>query len=176
MKLLKNRRGITLIELIISIALISVVLLFLFRILVLLRYDENYDAQNSKMMVNKSQIIQNIQTDFIEKGLKKVICNEGESTTTFEFEDTSSKILKFDGPNLLYGVVNQEEGRALDDGFIYGGVLIDQKTTGENSYIYFKISVNYDNNDPASQHDISFIYTYKNNDISLEGGCIIDQQ
>lgn len=171
-----NNKGLTLIELIVSIALISMALLFLFRILVMLRYDENYEALNSKMLVNKSQIVKNIQTDFIEKKLIRVTCLEGQSVSNgwigtkvrFRFLDTSEKTLTLSQRNLLYGITNQEEGRALDDNLVYGGLEIKKNTIGNNSYIMFNISVNYSRTGKtAEENRIRFTYLYKNNEVTF---------
>lgn len=176
MNLINNNKGLTLIEIIISIALISVILLFLFRILILLRYDDNYEAQNSKMIINKSQIIQNIENDFIEKGLQKVTCNEGESKTIFTFNDSTSKTLTLNGKNLLYGIENQEIGRALDEDYVYGGIIISKKTIGINNYLSFDISVNYEKSEnSADSYRIKLMYIYKNNDVNLENCQIIQE-
>ena len=166
MIILKNNKGLTIVELIVSIALISVALLFLFRILVVLGYDENYEGQNTHMIVNKSQIIKNIQTDFIEKKLTKVTCNEALSKTTFTFNDSSVKSLTLKNQNLLYGVTNKEVGRALDKGYVYGGITVSKNTVGNNSYLLFNISVNNENTGiTVEEHRIKFVYVYKNNEV-----------
>ena len=46
--MIKNNKGITLVELIVSIALISIVIMFLFRLLVDVRYNENNMDFNRK--------------------------------------------------------------------------------------------------------------------------------
>ena len=66
---LKDNHGITLIELIISIALISIVIMFLFRLLVDVRYSDNntdFDRENQQ---TRAIIIKTIQEDFLERKL-----------------------------------------------------------------------------------------------------------
>lgn len=59
-----NNKGITLIEIIISIVLISIVLIFLFSLLVTVN-DINYESEvNSTYLINKSLILKNIEEDF----------------------------------------------------------------------------------------------------------------
>ena len=58
-----NKKGITLVEIIISIALISIVLVFLFSLLVNVK-DMNDEAEvNSTYLINKSLILKNIESD-----------------------------------------------------------------------------------------------------------------
>lgn len=66
---LNDNRGITLIELIISIALISVVIMFLFRLLVDVRYSDNntdFDRENQQ---TRAIIVKTVQQDFLERKL-----------------------------------------------------------------------------------------------------------
>lgn len=59
-----NNKGITLIEIIISIVLISIVLIFLFSLLITVN-DINYESEvNSTYLINKSLILKNIEEDF----------------------------------------------------------------------------------------------------------------
>ncbi len=66
---LKNNKGITLIELVISIALISVVIMFLFRLIVDVRYGDNSTDFNRENQQKRALIIKTIQQDFLEKKL-----------------------------------------------------------------------------------------------------------
>ena len=60
-----NKKGITLIEIIISIALISIVLLFLFSLLVQVN-DMNKESEvNSTYLINKSLMLKNIESDLL---------------------------------------------------------------------------------------------------------------
>lgn len=59
-----NNKGITLIEIIISIVLISIVLILLFSLLISVQ-DINYESRvNSTYLINKSLMIKNIEEDF----------------------------------------------------------------------------------------------------------------
>lgn len=66
---LENNHGITLIELIISIALISIVIMFLFRLLVDVRYSDNHTDFNRANQQTRAIIIKTIQQDFLERKL-----------------------------------------------------------------------------------------------------------
>jgi len=73
-----NNKGITLVEIIISIALISIVLIFLFSLLITVN-DMNKESQvNSTYLVNKALIIKNIEEDIKDAtSLSLEECNVG---------------------------------------------------------------------------------------------------
>lgn len=60
---MKNNKGMTLVEIIISIALISIVLLFLFALLVTVNDINTESEVNSSYLINKSLILKNIEED-----------------------------------------------------------------------------------------------------------------
>ena len=63
-----NKKGITLIEIIISIVLISIVLIFLFSLLVMVRDINDESEINSTYLINKSLILKNIESDLSKAG------------------------------------------------------------------------------------------------------------
>lgn len=68
-----NNKGITLIEIIISIVLISIVLIFLFSLLITVN-DINYESEvNSTYLINKSLILKNIEEDFDKASNIKIV-------------------------------------------------------------------------------------------------------
>lgn len=67
-----NNKGITLTEIIISIALISIVLIFLFSLLITVNDINDESKVNSTYLINKSLILKNIETD-----LRKVLPTDG---------------------------------------------------------------------------------------------------
>ena len=66
---MKNNRGITLVELIISISLISIVILFLFQLLVDVRYSDNRIDYARNNQQTRAVILKTIQDDFLDYGL-----------------------------------------------------------------------------------------------------------
>lgn len=77
-----NNKGITLIEIIISIVLISIVLIFLFSLLVTVK-DINFKSDvNSTYLINKSLILKNIEEDFSKASsvhVEKCVAPEGKN-------------------------------------------------------------------------------------------------
>ena len=80
-----NNKGITLIEIIISIALISIVLIFLFSLLVTVN-DMNDDAEvNSTYLINKALILKNIEEDLSKETNEIIVknCNINDFYTAY---------------------------------------------------------------------------------------------
>ncbi len=92
--ILKNKKGITLIELIISIALISVVIVFLFRLLADVRYTNSNNDFNRKNQQNRALIIKTVQQDFLDYQLVGATIKNSEIEFKFKNGDTST--LKFE--------------------------------------------------------------------------------
>ena len=64
-----NKRGITLVEFIVSIALISIVLLFLFNLLLDVQYTSNNNNFAIDNQLNRASILRNVMDDFNNLGL-----------------------------------------------------------------------------------------------------------
>lgn len=82
---MKNNKGMTLVEIIISIALISIVLLFLFMLLVSVN-DINQESEvNSTYLVNKSLILKNVEEDLSNtKSIKLSTCDIKDFYTKYD--------------------------------------------------------------------------------------------
>lgn len=99
-----NKKGITLVEIIISIALISIVLVFLFSLLVDVK-DMNDEASiNSDYLINKALILKNIEEDLDKANteLKINTCEINDFYTTYntykdslEDKQKASECIKF---------------------------------------------------------------------------------
>lgn len=81
---MKNNKGMTLVEIIISIALISIVLLFLFMLLVTVN-DINAESEvNSSYLINKSLILKNIEEDLSDSKVQSIKINKCDITEFYE--------------------------------------------------------------------------------------------
>ena len=60
-----NKRGMTLAEIIVSVTLISIVLIFLMRLLTTLRYEQNFSSYEKGNSVARSEIIKAVQADLL---------------------------------------------------------------------------------------------------------------
>ena len=60
-----NKKGFTMTELIVSIAIIAVVMIFLVNLLVDIRYDKKNELYDTKNQINRAEIIKTIQNDLL---------------------------------------------------------------------------------------------------------------
>ena len=77
---MRNNRGISLVEIIVSVSLIGVVLLFLFSMLITVRSEDAESREQANMLINQALIIKEIETDFIELELMAVTSCHDRST------------------------------------------------------------------------------------------------
>ena len=80
-----NNKGITLVEIVISVALISIVLIFLFNLLIQVNNENADNEVRSSYLVNQSTFIKQIEEDFIEYKLKN-----GEECTASDVSKTNA--------------------------------------------------------------------------------------
>ncbi len=104
-----NRKGITLIEFIISVALVGIVMLFLFNLLIDVQYMSKNGDFASDNQLNRASIIKTVMEDFT---LHHLVGMEDHSTfqeliLTFHYQDGSEKVLTVGNNYVLYG--NDEE-------------------------------------------------------------------
>lgn len=91
-----NKKGITLVEIIISIVLISIVLIFLFSLLITVNDINEESKVNSTYLINKSLILKNIEEDLNKAASVKLSsCNINDLYTGYStYKDTLNTELK----------------------------------------------------------------------------------
>lgn len=94
-----NKKGVTIIELLVSISLISIVILLLIRIMFSLTQIGNDTSYASKDEITRTEIIKTIESDFLKLKLRSV--NVDNNTIEFLYDDTSKK-LTIDKDKLTY--------------------------------------------------------------------------
>ncbi len=114
---MKNK-GFTLVELIISISLISVVILFLFQLFVDVRHDDNavdYDRNNQQ---TRAVIIKTVQDDFLDNGLvglNTTGSNNNQLVVNFTYRNNTQGILTVNTNSISYRKANNEMERWILD-------------------------------------------------------------
>src|SRR5574344_280648 len=92
-----NRKGFTLTELVISVALIAVVMMFLFQLLTDLEYSQNHASYAKENQINRAKIIETIQKDWMTNQLTDIIqsndATNSLATITFKFSSSSTNLL-----------------------------------------------------------------------------------
>lgn len=93
-----NNKGTTLIEILVSIILITIVIVFIFSMLMDLRNEDFIASNKNEDSLNRSSIIHLIENDFINKGLTKIKnnkCSDNDCIKlTFTYSDGVSKELE----------------------------------------------------------------------------------
>lgn len=72
---MKNKKGMTLVELIVSVVLVSVIIIFLFRMLIDLRNEENKSNSKPTYKITQTVINKNIQNVLLNETVTKVEVN-----------------------------------------------------------------------------------------------------
>ena len=133
-----NKKGMTLVELIISIALISIVLSFLFKVILDVKYERdnpNYAVNNQ---INRSEIIKTIQEDVLKLNLTKVDFSSLFKKVKLEFSAGSYRIIEISDNNksLKYSGSDFEERtwNIVDDNYEFGEIKYEY-FSGDNSFV-----------------------------------------
>ncbi len=141
-----NNKGFTLIELMVSIALIAVVIVFMFNLLGDIKKESALSNEDISDTLNRSKIIRVIQNDFIELKLKGVAkCTESGTIDCYEFtfNDNSTKRLLVRTNEVEY----DNERWVLDSGNYTNDGRIFCQTVVDNNY-YMRIVI------PVTNHNL----------------------
>lgn len=100
-----NKKGMTLLEIIISIALISVVMLFLFSLLNDIQYESKHSSYAKDFLVSRATIIKDVEEDILNNNITNVMqVNAGEGKVNLNFfrDDTSLMSIEVESKKLTY--------------------------------------------------------------------------
>lgn len=101
-----NKKGMTLLEIIISIALISVVMLFLFSLLNDIQYESKHTSYAKDFLVSRATIIKDVEEDILNNNITSVTqVKVDESKTTLQFfkgADSSKMNLEVESKKITY--------------------------------------------------------------------------
>lgn len=137
-----NKKGSSLVELVISIALMSVVLVFMMKLLVDLNNTETNNSYAKKNEVIRSEIIRMISNDLNENNLDAVSSKNGSSLEIkIEFSNKQTSEIKVDNNTLTYtSVAGKTRKWTLKQGK-FNTSCIDYKGRDENGLIAFEIGI-----------------------------------
>ncbi len=164
-----NNKGISLVEIVISISIISVVVVFLFSLFVSARKDEKEEKNTHNMKINQAILTREINSDFLEREL---IGLESCADNLKRENDGVKKLIKtpntdFNNMNCLKFIYNSAKG---DDnvGYLIYYTYKDNKGNNINTVTYLRglKQVKRETNMPPSE-DGSALYK-----CSL-GACIV---
>ncbi len=168
-----NKRGITLVEIIISIALISIVLIFLFSLLVDVK-DMNDEADlNSTYLINKSLMLKNIEEDLDKvNSLTLNTCQINDFYTAYntywdglEDKQKAKECIKFtfdDNTNGFLGIYYYQDKSSYVISYIHGNKKatrllpeFDKYNVDDNENIKSGFEIKYSNSDGTTNEIIT---------------------
>lgn len=128
---MKNNKGFSMVELIVSFAICSVIVVFLFQIVLVLK--DLYEKSAIKTtLLNRQNIITNlIYIDVLEKELETVqSCDNDTYCVRFKFKDNSAKILSYSSNDnkMSYGDYTTE---------VLGGSTVENFEFSINSGVFY---------------------------------------
>lgn len=145
-----NNKGLTLVELIFSLAITSIIMIFIMSLLSDLKREDSLSKSQSEDALTRSNVVSLIQNDFINYGVKKI---ENTSSTTYPklkitFNDGTIKELTINQDSIIYGQMNNLEIWHLNETkFASEGYKYCLKTSSQNANIantndyYYMLSI-----------------------------------
>lgn len=148
-----NKKGVTILELLISIALISVVILLLIKVMFSLSNINNDESYASNDEISRTEIIKNIESNFLKLKLDGLEIKKEENTIIKFYYENEYKELKIakdkitynneaktlESKDATYDLCPKYEYISLDDNYylikINISVLINNENTTENDDI-----------------------------------------
>lgn len=94
---MKNNKGVTIVELVVSMTLLIVIATFLFQIIISLKEIYNSSGIKTEMLGKQAIISKMINEDFLEKGIEMASkCGNSDNCLAFYFKDGTRKTLQFE--------------------------------------------------------------------------------
>lgn len=177
-----NRRGITLIEFIVSVALVAIVMVFLFNLLVDIQYTSKNGTFASDNQLNRASIVRTIMDDFTNLGLVGITDSStyDDLRLTFQYQDGSSKVLTVSDKSVLYHderwTMKARNNRTsyqkrcviyhFESSTCCMGASCDHNVCSDYFYVHIRIPVVIGETDGNSIDDIELFYVGKASDIN----------
>lgn len=142
-----NKKGFTIIEVIVSVALISIVMLLLFQLILDMQYEANHASYAKSNQVNRATIIKTVQDDLMNNTLTSVptvVTNNDAKEITLNFTGFSKTIrvrsdrITYDSETWLLESDNDETV------FDLANIRIESFTTDDNCSYILNMDVNGD--------------------------------
>lgn len=178
-----NKKGSTLLELIISISLISVVLVFLMRLLVDLNNTQTNNDYAQDNQINRAEIIRAIEKDLNNNTITNISNNSSSDNIgcTFTFSNNKEAIISASSNKFTYKSVDDKERTwTMKNATIYTKNANVSYSSDSNSQIYtlqidIEVHTINDNNKAGNNNlldDILISYIGKYNDFNSEITCL----
>lgn len=111
-----NKKGFTMTELIVSIAIIAVVMIFLVNLLVDIRYDKKNELYDTKNQINRAEIIKTIQNDLDGKIITDITDGSYSNNlvVNIKTDDYSTHTIQADNNHIYYTSNNKTTKWSLE--------------------------------------------------------------
>ena len=87
-----DKKGFTLMEIIVSVALLSIVMLLLFQLMIDLEYEDSHSSFAKDNQIKRATIIKRVEKDMMDKGLSLVSLNKASDYATLTFKYNNSNV------------------------------------------------------------------------------------
>lgn len=159
-----NKRGMTLSEIIISVTLISIVLIFMIKLLTTLRYEQNFTNYEKNNSIARAEIIKTVQTDLMNlklfdlKDESNTVSGDNQAIIHFVFADidNTNKYLIVEKDSISYCKTKSctddtdrtwKLNKSRDDVFYDPNcILYDYDIDTSSEYFWIKFVIKLDNN------------------------------
>jgi len=175
---MKNKKGITLVEFIVSIALVGMVLIFLFNLLLDVQYAVKNGSYAKENQLNRASIVKTVLDDWANLGLIGI--REGGSSSShielfFRFRNGSEKRLYVEPKSILYGDERfsmkssnsyaQYQVRCIPYQYVSPSRTCQNGICSDYFSIHLRIPVTMGNEVENTMDDLDFYYVGKSSDI-----------
>lgn len=155
--MIMNKKGVTILELLISISLISVILLLLLKVIISLE-QINYDSSYASLdEIKRAEIIKEIESSWITNKLNglKIIKEENITKILFSYSNNTEELIINDKTLTFHDTYTLESDKAtysrdiiynyeeLDDNYYYVSLIIPVLINNENTRVIDDISLSY---------------------------------
>lgn len=140
-----DKKGFTLMEIIVSVALLSIVMLLLFQLMIDLEYEDSHSSFAKDNQIKRATIIKRVEKDMMDKGLSLVSLNKASdyATLTFKYNNnTDSSVVVYEN-KISYGGetwVLESDGATYD----FNNILITTYPNDDNKLCSFILNVDSD--------------------------------
>lgn len=144
-----NKKGMTLVELIVSIGLLSIIMAFLFKIILDVKYEKDLSGFADNNQINRAEIVKTIQDDLLNQNL--VSYTSTRDYVFFRYAN-ETKTLHISNDTLTY---SDRKWTIKDEDYSYGNIEVEQ--IGD-SYVKIIIPVTSDLEEDSSIDDIEIFF------------------
>lgn len=166
-----NKKGYTLVELIVALSLLSIIIIFMMSLLVDLKAQEKEAGIDSEAQIMEATIVKTINSDIVKKGVNNfsslVSTNENEDIIKITFNDNTDKYITItDKTNISYGTLEEKdlikdlpEGYEVKDSYVLNSssglkqIIIEIENKTNNKFDFNIEAYSYDENNEITNNN-----------------------